>query len=147
MSVDHCILQLKTFSLFIRNEKILTDIYTEWETIKGFKTFYIMSITKNPDQLLKEILSEFENLRINEKTFERIKKVWIAGEAKMIDNADSTAANLYDDILQFRDIVPNKVELIREMKLSKLQSLIKKIDFSNYSIVKMISNNSDEENI
>ena len=130
-----------------RNEKILTDIYTEWETIKGFKTFYIMSVTKNPDQLLKEIISEFENMKINEQTFERIKKVWIAGEAKMIDNADSTAANLFDDILQFKDIVPNKVELIREMKLSKLLSLIKKIDFNNYSIVKMISNSSDEENI
>ena len=124
-----------------RVNKLLNGIYTEWETIKDFKTFYILATTLHPDKLLEEIKYELKNLSITEKTFERIKKVWIANEVKMIDNIDSTVNNVFDDIIKYNQIIPNRVDLIRNMKINTLEKLIKEIDFKNISIVKMTNKN------
>ena len=121
----------------VRNAKLLSGIYTEWESIKDFKVFYLLASTINPDKLLDEIKYELDNLVIKEDTFNRIKKVWIANEVKIIDNIDATVSNLYDDIIRYKDIIPNKVELIRSMKLKTITELVKKIDWKNISIVKM----------
>jgi len=121
----------------VRNEKLLSGIYTEWESIDGFKTFYLMASTTNPNKLLDEVKYELDNLVIKEETFTRIKKVWIANEVKMIDNIDATVNNLYDDVLRYNDVIPNKVELIRTMNIKTINELIKKINWKNVSIVKM----------
>jgi len=122
----------------VRTEKILNSIYTEWESIEDFRTFYLIATTEEPDKLLEEIKYELENLNISESAFERIKKVWIANEVKMIDNLDTTVNNLYDDILKYNKIIPNKIELIRRLKLNKLEDIITSINFKNLSIVKML---------
>ena len=41
----------------VRTEKILNDIYLDWEDLEGFKTFYFMASTIDPDRLLSEIQS------------------------------------------------------------------------------------------
>ena len=127
----------------VRNEKMLNGIHTEWESLDGFKVFYLMASTKEPARLEEEIKSELENLSITENAFNRIKKVWIANEIRMIDNIDATVGNLYDDILKYGDIIPNRIERIRSMKLKTLQELIKKIDFNNISIVQMLPKQSE----
>lgn len=124
-----------------RVAKILNGIYTEWESIKDFKTLFILATSLEPDKLLDEIKYELKNLSISEKTFERIKKVWIANEVKMIDNIDATVNNMFDDIIKYNKIIPNRIDLIREMNLKTLEKLIKEIDFKNISIVKMINKN------
>ena len=124
-----------------RVAKLLNGIYTEWESIKDFKTLFILATSLDPDKLLDEIKYELKNLSITEKTFERIKKVWIANEVKMIDNIDATVNNMFDDIIKYNKIIPNRIELIREMNLKTLEKLIKEIDFKNISIVKMINKN------
>jgi predicted Zn-dependent peptidase len=122
----------------VRNEKLLSSIYTEWENTCGFRTYYLMASTVNPDKLIEEIKEEIKNMPISLKNFNRIKKVWIANEVKMIDNIDATVNNLYDDILKYKKVIPNKVDVIRNMKIEKLNELVENIDFDNISIVKMI---------
>ena len=121
----------------VRQEKLLSSLYMEWETTEDFKTFYLMASTNDPDQLLREIKKELNNIECDEKTMNRIKKVWISSEVRMIDSIDATVNNLYDDILRYHKIIPNKIELIKRMNLKKLKELIKEIDFHNCSIVKM----------
>ena len=110
----------------------------EWESIEDFRTFYFTASTIYPEKLLTEIKKVFKDIQIDEKDFNRIKKVWIANEVQMIDNIDSTVSNLYDDILKYHEVIPNKIELIKKMKLKKLNDLISKIDFQNMSVVKMM---------
>lgn len=124
----------------VRNKKILSSIYIEWESTENFRTFYLMASTINPDKLIEDVKSELSNITINEKSFERIKKVWIANEVKMIDNIDATVNNIYDDIIKYKQIIPNKLEIIRNLELEKLNEIIKQIDFNNISIVKMLNN-------
>lgn len=122
----------------VRNEKIVNGIHTEWENLENFRVFYLMASTKEPDKLEEEIKDEISNLSITESSFNRIKKVWIANEIRMIDNIDATVNNLYDDILKYGSIISDRIDKIKSMKLKILEELIKKIDFKNTSIVQML---------
>lgn len=124
----------------VRQDKLLSSLYTEWESIEDYHVFYMTATTHNPDSLLKEIEKEFKQIEILEEDFNRIKKVWIANEVRMIDNIDATVSNLYDDILKYHEVIPNKIDIIRNMKLEVLQEFIQKIHFKNMSIVKMLPN-------
>ncbi len=122
----------------VRESKIVNSIYTEWEKIEDFRTFYLTASTIDPDQFIKEVKKELSDHKVTEKDFNRIKKVWIASEVRMIDNIDATVSNMYDDIIKYHGIIPNKIDKIKAMKLKKLQDLIEKIDFTNISTVKMV---------
>ena len=89
-------------------------------------------------KLLEEIKYELDNLNISINAFERIKKVWIANEVKIIDSIDATVNNIFDDILKYRKIIPNKLDIIRNMNIDNMNEIIKNINFKNISIVKMI---------
>ena len=128
----------------VRESKILNMIYTDWESIEDFRTFYIMASTINPEKLLSEIKKELTEHKIKEKDFNRIKKVWIAKETRMIDNIEDTVNNVYDDLMKYHTIIPNKIDKIKTMKLKKLQDLIENIDFTNISTVKMIQKKKEE---
>jgi len=122
----------------VRNEKILNSLYIEWESIKDFRTFYLMASSSDVDKLLEEVKKELNNISIDEEAFNRMKKVWIANEVKMIDNIDATVNNLSDDLIKYNKVVDNKIECIRNMKIEEVRKIIKKIDFSNISVVKML---------
>ncbi|MBQ6497900.1 MAG: insulinase family protein [Bacilli bacterium] len=124
----------------VRQDKLMSSIYTEWESIEQFRIFYLVASTPNPKKLTDEIKKVLVNIPVDEKTFERIKKVWIAGEVKIYDNVDMVVNNSYDDIIKYHKIIPNRIEMIRKMKYKKLQDIITKIDFTNTSIVKMTNN-------
>lgn len=123
----------------VRKEKLLSNIYTEIESIDKFRIFYLMATTKYPDKLIAEVNKVLDDVEIDEETFNRIKKVWIAGEVKIYDNVELTVNNTYDDILKYKKIIPNRLEVIRNMNYKTLKEIIKSIDFNNKSIVKMIN--------
>ena len=125
----------------MRVKKLINSLYSEKETIPYYKVFYILASTEDADSLLKEIKDEIKNINIDEESFERMKKVWIANEVRMTDSVDSFVANLYDDIKNYNKIITNRLDLIRNMKFSKLKKLVKEINISNYSVVKMIPRN------
>ena len=123
-----------------RNNQLLNDIYMEWENTYDFKTFYFLATSKKPDELIEAIKQELNNIKIDENHFNRIKKVWIENEVKMIDNIEKTESNLYYDIIHHNKITPNRIELVKKMNIDKLNKLIKNIDFSNISVLKMMPN-------
>ena len=124
-----------------RVDKLLNDIYTEWETTNDFKTFYLFATTIKPNSLVKEINEEFDNISVSEKAFNRIKKVWIANEVKIVDNIDRIEHNIYDDIISYNKIINNRVEMIRKMNFKTLNKLIKEIDFSNRTKLVVLNKN------
>ena len=120
-----------------RNMKLLNNFYTEWEEIDGLHTFYIMASSDNPKQLLNEINKEINNFSFDEVSFNRMKKVWIANEVKMIDDVDCTVRNIFDDYLKYGEVIENKVELIRSLEFDVLKDIYKQIDFDNKAVVVM----------
>ena len=128
----------------VRNLKLLNNFYTEWENIEKYHTFYIMASSDNPKELLNEIEKELDGFNFEEESFNRMKKVWIANEVKMIDDIDSTVHNLFDDYLKYGEIINNKVDIIREMNFEKLVDVYKKLDFNNRSVVIMKDEKTSE---
>lgn len=123
----------------VRSEKLLNDIYTEWEDTNDFKTFYLFATTTSPSELIEEIKYELDNKQVSTKAFERIKKVWIANEVKIVDNIERMESNIYDDIIKYNKVIDNRIELIRKMEFKKLTKLLVDIDLSNISILKVLS--------
>ena len=114
----------------VRSEKLLNDIYTEWEDTNDFKTFYLFATTTSPSELIEEIKYELDNKQVSTKAFKRIKKVWIANEVKIVDNIERMESNIYDDIIKYNKVIDNRIELIRKMEFKKLTKLLDDIDLS-----------------
>lgn len=121
----------------VRNKKLLTNFYTEWEALKKIKTFYIMAATDNPKELLSEIEEEINAPSFTEADFDRMKKVWIANEVKMIDDIDLTVHNIFDDYLKYGKVIENKLTVIRALDYDTLLKIYKAIDFTNMAVVVM----------
>ena len=126
----------------VRVLNLLNDIYTEWEDIEDYKTFYLFATTKEPDKLISEIEYELDHLSIPENAFERMKKVWIANEVKVLDDIEIMGNNLFDDFITYGRVIPNRVEEIKNMSHKKIDELIRKIDLKNRSVLKMLPKES-----
>ena len=121
-----------------RNEKLLNNIFMDWDNTEEYKTFLILSSTNHPKELIEEIKKEFHQHVLDEAMFQRMKKVWIANEVKMADYIDATVNNIYDDMIRYHKVIPNKVEIIRKMDIKKLEKIVSSIDFDNISVVTMM---------
>ena len=128
----------------VRESKILNDIYTDWENEKDYKTFYLLATTTSPDSLLSEIEYELNHISIAKKTFERIKKVWIANEVKMVDHIERLENNLFDDIINYHKIIDDRIERIRKMNHKQLEEILKKISLKEVCTIKMVQKNQDK---
>ena len=101
-----------------------------------------LSSTNHPESLIEAIKEELSNHELDEAMFNRMKKVWIANEVKMADYIDSTVNNIFDDMIRYHKVIPNKVDMIRKMNMKTLEKIVSKIDFDNLSVVIM---NAQEE--
>ena len=121
----------------VRDKKIINDMDIGWEHIEDISALYISAVSVKPDELINEIIKEFNNVVIDEESFDRIKKVWIAREIKMVDDIEGMADSFCYDLIKYKKVIPNKIDIIRNMKFKVLKDMVKKINFNNYSIVKM----------
>ncbi len=117
----------------MRKKHLMTSFSTQWDTIKDYKTLMIFAETENPDLLIAEITKQLQNIDILFEDVERMKKVWIANEVKMIDYVDTTVHNIYDDMIRYHKVIPNKIEYIRKINKKTLENLVSNLKFNNSS--------------
>lgn len=130
----------------LRSEQLLNEIYFEWENIDKYKVFYLYVSSPDLDRIIQEIEYELSQKTVTKNNFERLKKVWIANETKIVDNIEKMESNLFDDIINYNNIVPNRVELIRKMDIKMMNTIIQNLDLTHRSIIKMLSK-EEKENI
>lgn len=124
----------------VRSKHLMTGFYSEWDSTSEFESLFIFSETENPELLVGEIEEELKNIDISKDDIERMKKVWIANEVKMIDSIETTVSNVIDDNIRYSRIVDDKVSLIRKMNKQRLDQLVKTLDFTNRSKVILLPN-------
>ena len=122
----------------MQEEKLVTDIYTEWERIEDIRTYYFMASSENPEKLLKEWKEVLKKKEIDEETFERIKKVWIANEVRMSDNVERVVDSCFDEIINYGEVKSDRMSIIRNLKYKELQNILKKMDTDNISSMIMM---------
>lgn len=119
----------------MRKKQLTTTFYYMREFTKDYLIFNFVAQTEEPDTLVEFILDNLKNTSLEERDFERIKKVWISSEVIMIDNINLTLDNLYYDLTEFGRVIPNKVELIRGLNFQTLLDIRKELNFDQYSVV------------
>ena len=115
----------------------MNNFYSDWDNTEEYKTFLILASTNHPESLISAIKEELSKHELDEAMFQRMKKVWIANEVKMADYIDATVNNIYDDMIRYHKVIPNKVDIIRHMNMKTLEKIVSHIDFDNISVVKM----------
>ena len=125
-------------------EGLTNGIYVEKNNFLDFITIDVTSESEQADILIDEIKEEFNNIVIAKKDFERLKKVWIASEIRMIDSVEMTVDNIYSDLAIFDKVYYNRTELIKSLNMKKLNKVLKNFDVSNQSLVMILPK---EENV
>lgn len=119
----------------INNLHLTTGFYQEKNNFDNFITLDIVAESDKLDLLIDEIDFAYQNIVIKKDELERIKKVWIASEIRMIDNLELTVDNVYNDFINYGQVIFNRVDIIRNLNIKDLQKVIDNLDISNKSIV------------
>ena len=132
--------QSSDFREKVIEEKLTTGYYTEKNNYDRFITLDITAESDKPDIFVDEINKLLDKIKIKNEDVERIKKVWIASEIRMIDNVEITVDNIYSDLIMYDRVIENRLDLIRELNLKKLTKFMKQLDLSNRSLVFVLPN-------
>lgn len=119
----------------LKKEQLMTSFYMEREIVGEYLIIVFKADSETPFELIEEIKKELANIEILEEEINRLKKVWISSEVIMIDNINMSLENIVDDIIEFGDIIPNKVEIFRSLNKKDYDKILSSIDFSNSSTV------------
>ena len=137
MIVSLCFGASSKFKEMIRKRHLVSRSGYYFDRFDDIVTFTVEADTLNTPVYLKELENYLVNLDVLEEDLERIKKVWISSEVVKSDYPDNLVDNIVGDLVTYRKIVPNYVDLIRNMNISTLKEVIKSLDFSNKSIVEV----------
>jgi len=127
--------QTSDFKEYVTKENLTTGFYVEKNNYDNFITLEITAESDKADMFLDEVKNTLKNIKIKKSDLERIKKVWIASEIRMIDNVEVTVDNIYSDIISYNNIYVDRIEYIRKLNITKLNKFIKELDLSNQSFV------------
>ncbi len=119
----------------MKKEELYTSFYYTKEPVGDYLLISFVADTEKPHELMDEIAKELEKMDLEEKELERIIKVWISSEVMMIDNIGMTLDNIVYDVIEYGDVLANKIEIYKTMNYKELMDLMKSTDLSNVSKV------------
>ena len=136
--------QSSNFKEYVTKEQLTTGFYVEKNTFNNYLTLDITAESDKADMFIDEIKKTLNNININIEDLERIKKVWIASEIRMIDNIEMTVDNIYSDYIMYNDVYLNRIEYIKKLNIKRLNKFIDLLDLSNQSIVMVLPNENKD---
>ena len=75
-----------------------------------------------------------DHLEINEKDFNRKRKVLISNEIFAYENVEAVGDIIVDNIIYNKELEDNPIEIINNLNMKEFLELIKKIDIKNTSL-------------
>ncbi len=124
-----------TFREMLKKENLMTSFYLEREIVGDYLLICFKADSEKPEELIEKIKKELEDIVVAEEEIERLKKVWISSEVIMVDNISMTLENISSDIIEYGELIPNKIEIYRSFNLKDYCKTLSKIDFTNSSTI------------
>ena len=143
MLVSICFGASSNFREMIRKRHLVSRSGYYFQDIGNIITFMVEADVLNYPVYIKELENYLTNLDVLEEDLERIKKVWISSEVIKSDYADSLVDTVVDDLINYHEVITNYVELIKNMNITTMREVIKSLNFTNKSIVRIISNENN----
>ena len=128
------------FKETVTKNRLTSGFYIEKNNYYNFFSLDITAETDKADMFIEEIKKTINNIKIKSSDIERIKKVWIASEIRMIDNIEATVDNIYSDLIMYDDVYLNRIDCIRNLNIKQLNLFIDKLDLSCQSLVMVLPN-------
>ena len=121
-----------------KNENIIINMSSSINIIDDYVVIVISAICNDGDIFIKNISKDIKNISLNEKEFERKKKLFIKSYILDFDNIEDIEYNIVDSIL-FEDRVNyNEYDDINNMDYNIALDIINSLNFDNVSIIKTI---------
>ena len=130
--------QTSDFKEKVTKEQLTSGFSIEKNKFYDFLTLDITAESDKADIFIEQIKMTLKNINISKEDLERIKKVWIASEIRMIDNVEMTVDNIYSDFIMYGDVYLDRIDHIKKLNKKRLQKFIKDIDLSNQSLVMVL---------
>ena len=130
--------QTSDFKEIVTNERLTSGFYIEKNTFGDYFTLDITAESDKADMFIDEIKKTIKKIVIKKDELERIKKVWIASEIRMIDNVELTVDNIFSDYIMYDNIYTNRIDYIKKLNIKRLNKFIDNLDLSNQSLVMVL---------
>lgn len=116
-----------------KKEDLYTSFYYSVEHVENYVLISFVADSEKSDEFIKKVKDVLNEMDLSEERLERIKKVWISSEVMMIDNIDATLDNIIYDVIEYGDIIKNKIPIYRSLNFAKLKEIVEKSDFTTSS--------------
>ena len=120
----------------LKKENIISN--TTYVNLINCDTHILISLineTNKYEEFIEKIKERLNNLEINEKDFNRKKKVLISNEIFAYENVEAVGDIIVDNIIYNKELEDNPIEIINNLNMKEFLELIKKIDINNTSLV------------
>ena len=121
-------------------KKYLLNISFSNYTVEDYFIINIICETEKPDELIKEIDNRLKTVDVSKEDLERYKKVFIASKVRISDNVVATVSDIISDLVDYNDIIDNKIDLVKSITLKDIKNIKEKINMENKSVVKVLPN-------
>ena len=125
------------FNDIVLEKSLVTDYYMDHLSFNNIYSMSVEAESEYADLLKDEVDKTMKNIMISEEDFERIKKIWISIVIRSLDNKESLASSIIDDLIKDGE-VSDQLELINELNYQELLNIISKLDLSNKSFILMV---------
>jgi predicted Zn-dependent peptidase len=126
-----------TTSLFyekmLEEEYLTSPIFISKIRTDDYIFAYLMVETKKPNELIEKIKEQLHNIKIDNKHFERIKKVLISSNITLYDDLEAINDKILSNILNYKKIYLDEIDIIKSLNMKELEEFIKVLDLSNTS--------------
>lgn len=125
-----------SFDEVAKEDGIITN--TLYYNVLNIDTHFIVSLINTGDkyeELIKRIDKELKNIKFNEEELERKKRVLISNEIFSYENIEMINEMIIDNIIFDGKIENEMISIINSLNIEELNEVVKRIDFSNKSIV------------
>lgn len=120
------------------DENLFTSATYKISEIESHYTIEFYANTNKENELINNLEKYIVDLKIDEESFERAKKGWIANEIKDLDDDRAALYYVLDDILDYDKFIHNKAELIKTSTFDELLKVKDCLSFINKSILKIV---------
>ncbi len=117
------------------NKDMFSLFFATGVLVDDFMLIEFVSETKHPKEFQKEILKSLRNINITKKDVERVKKVKLSLEVLESDKPYQLLNSALSEILDYGDIVYNKIDIIKSITKEDVLKIKDFIDISNSSFI------------
>ena len=117
------------------NKYLDTDIDIDDINTDSHKIFILSFKSKKYNEVIKEIDKVLDNIDINELDLNRKKKVNLSNLLYIFDDISRTNKMILNNIIEYNNLYLNIYEIINEMNINELNSIINNLKLNNKSIL------------